>query len=138
MQLITYLNFNGTAAEALKFYAEVFQGEIVELLTYGESPMCDQTPPEQRDQVMHAALKIGDAMIFGGDTPLSMFHKPQGFAVAITLEELPRAERIFAALSEGGEVRMPIQETFWAKRFGEVVDRYGTPWILSAGNTMRR
>lgn len=137
MQLITYLNFNGQAAEALKFYAEVFDGQILEMLTYGQSPMCDQTPPELRDKVMHGALKIGDAMIFGGDAPPSLFRQPQGFAVAITIEDLPRAERIFTALSAGGEVRMPIQETFWAKRFGELVDRYGTPWIVSAGNVMR-
>lgn len=136
MQLIAYLNFKGNAAEAFKFYAEVFQGEIVEMLTYGKSPMCDQTPPEMRDKVMHAALKIGDAMVFGGDPPPSMYNKPQGFGVAIAIEDLPRAERIFAALSAGGEVRMPIEETFWAKRFGEVVDRYGIPWLVSAGNKM--
>lgn len=132
MQFVTYLNFNGKCGEAFKFYAEVFGGEL-HMFTYGESPMCDQTPPELRNQIMHAALKVGDAMIMGSDAPPTMYQPAQGFGVAIALEDLPRAERIFHALSQGGQVRMPLEETFWAKRFGDVVDRYGTPWMVSAG-----
>jgi PhnB protein len=133
MQLITYLNFNGTCAEAFKFYQKVLEGELIAMFTHGESPMADQAPPELRDKVMHAALKVGDAMIMGSDAMGEMFNRPQGFAVSIMIDDVARGERIFAALAEGGTVRMALDKTFWAERFGDLVDRFGIPWMVSAG-----
>ena len=132
MQLVTYLNFRGNCREAFKFYAEVFGGKL-DMFTYGDSPMCDQTPPELRNNIMHASLQVEGAMLFGGDPPPEMHQTPQGFGIAIAIEDIERAERIFNALAQGGQIRMPLQETFWAKRFGDLVDRFGTPWMVSAG-----
>jgi PhnB protein len=133
MQLITYLNFNGTCAEAFKFYQKVLEGELIAMFTHGESPMADQAPPELRDKVMHAALKVGEAMIMGSDAMGKSFNQPQGFAVSIMLDDVARGARIFAALAEGGTVRTALHKTFWADSFGELVDRYGILWMVSAG-----
>jgi len=134
MELTPYLLFDGTCAEAFKFYEKCLEGQLIAMFTHGESPMGDQTTPELRDKIMHAALKVGDAMILGSDVPSGMYQRPQGFSVSLSIDDVARGERIFAALAEGGQVRMPLQATFWAKSFGDVVDRFGTPWMISAGS----
>jgi PhnB protein len=133
MQLMTYLTFDGTCREAFTFYAKVLDGRVTTMMTHGDSPMADQTTPELRDKVMHAELTVGDQMLFGTDG-MGPYRKPQGFSVTIAIDDVARAQRIFQALSEGGEVRMPFEETFWAKGFGDLVDRFGTPWMISAGD----
>ena len=133
MDLTAYLNFNGTCAEAFRFYAETLGGTIEFMQTFGESPMADQTPPEYRDQIMHVRLKAGDSVLYGSDTPPGMEAKPAGFAISIGLNDRAQAERIFNTLAEGGQVHMPLADTFWADRFGMLTDRYGTPWMVNSG-----
>lgn len=133
MQITTYLQFQGSCAEAFAFYAKLFDGKVTTAMTFGGSPMAEHMPPEWRDKIMHSELKLGSSMLMGTDAPPDRFQAGQGFSVAITLDDIGRAERIFAALAEGGKVRMPLQQTFWAARFGDVVDRFGTPWMISAG-----
>jgi PhnB protein len=87
--------------------------------------------PELADKIMHARLDVGDQMILGSDVPPEHFQKAQGSAVCLEVDDVEKAERIFRELSEGGDVKMPIQETFWAKRYGHVVDRFGTPWMIN-------
>jgi PhnB protein len=131
MKINPYLNFNGQCAEAFRTYERVLGGKITFMQTHGESPMADQVGPEWQDAVMHTTLEVGDQVIMGSDAPPPYFEKPQGFSVSIVLGDPAEAERIFAGLSEGGQVRMPMQKTFWAERFGMCVDRFGIPWIVN-------
>jgi PhnB protein len=93
--------------------------------------MAAQMPPEMRDKVMHVSLEAKGATLMGSDAPPDRFKPAQGFAVSVNVDTADEAERIFAALSEGATVGMPIQETFWATRFGMLVDRFGTPWMVN-------
>ncbi|HEU0154750.1 MAG TPA: VOC family protein [Stellaceae bacterium] len=131
MQLNPYLAFNGECEAAFKFYERCLGGKIVMMLKNGESPMADQTPPDRRDQIMHARLVAGDAVLMGSDAPPGHYEKAKGIMVTLGVEDPAEAERIFAALSEQGSVQMAIQETFWASRFGMLTDRFGIPWMVN-------
>jgi len=130
MKVTPYLNFNGTCEDAFKTYERVLGGKIAAIFTFGTSPMAKRYP-ELADKIMHARLDVGDQMILGSDVPPEHFQKAQGSAVCLEVDDVEKAERIFRELSEGGDVKMPIQETFWAKRYGHVVDRFGTPWMIN-------
>jgi len=106
-------------------------GKIIAMMTYGDSPMPEQTSSESRDQIMHVHLAVDDMVLMGSDAPSNHFEKPQGFSVSLQFDDTVEAERIFHALAEKGMVQMPIQETFWAARFGMVVDQFGTPWMIN-------
>ena len=80
---------------------------------------------------MHARMTVGNAVLMDADAPPQFFSQPQGFSVSISVKDADEAQRIFTALAEGGTVRMPLQETFWAKRFGMLIDRFGTPWMVN-------
>ncbi|MBV9881187.1 MAG: VOC family protein [Gemmatirosa sp.] len=131
MRFNAYLNFAGQCAAAFRFYEQLFGGKIEMMQTHGESPMADQVPPEWQDAVMHVRLAVGDQVLMGSDAPPGHFRTPQGFAVSIQLADVAQAERIFAGLAEGGVQTMPLQQTFWAARFGMVTDRFGTPWMVN-------
>ena len=131
MQISTYLFFDGKCAEAFRFYERVLGGKIEFMQTAGESPARDQTPPEQHDTIMHVHMNVGDQVLMASDDPSPHFQKPQGFYVSLAIDEPAEAERIFNELSEGAEIRMPLQKTFWAARFGMLVDRFGTPWMVN-------
>jgi PhnB protein len=135
MQLNPYLNFNGQCETAFKFYEQCLGGKIEATMTYGESPMAEQTPPEWRDKIMHASLIVGDRVLMGADSPPDRYEEPKGLSVLLGIEDPTEAERIFHALAENGTVQMPIQETFWAARFGMVVDRFGIPWMINCERT---
>lgn len=133
MQMNPYLSFSGECETAFKFYEQCLGGKIEALLTYGNSPMAEETPPELQDKIMHAHLTVGDQNLMGGDSPPEMQEEPKGFSVMLQFDDPKEAERVFEALAENGTVRMPIQETFWAKRFGMLIDRFGTPWAINGG-----
>ena len=131
MQLTTYLNFDGQCAEAFRFYEKCLGGKIEVMMPYGESPMAGQVGPEMSSRILHASLRVGELWLMGADVPSEGFQRPQGFSVMIGLDKVEKAERVFDALSKGGTVRMALQETFWAARFGMLVDRFGTPWMVN-------
>ncbi|HTM37009.1 MAG TPA: VOC family protein [Terriglobales bacterium] len=131
MQLNPYLNFKGHCEEAFKSYEKSLKGNIEFLMRNGESPMADKTPPDQKNNVLHATLRFGDQVIMGADAPPEYYEKPQGFSISITVKEVQEAERIFNELSAGGSVRMPLQKTFWAQRFGMFTDRFDIPWMIN-------
>jgi PhnB protein len=133
MQLNAYLNFSGQCAAAFKFYESCLGGKIAFMMTYGDSPLAAQTPPEQLDAILHATLHVGDAVLMGADAPPEHFQTPQGFSVTIAIDDPLEADRIFEALAENGTIRMPIQQTFWATRFGMLVDQFGIPWMINCG-----
>ncbi len=129
MQINAYLNFDGQCREAFDFYGRVLGG-TVKMMTMEESPMGGQVGPEWKGRIMHARLEVGDQAIMASDTPPGQPPSPQGMWVSIQVPEPAEAERIYNALLEGGRATMPMQETFWAPRFGMLVDRYGTPWMV--------
>ena len=133
MKLSTHLTFNGQCRAAFDLYRQCFGGEFVTMLTYGDSPMAAQTPPEWRDKIMHAALKIGEEVLAGVDLPSKDFQPPRGFFVLIEVVNPEEAERIFHSLAVNGTIHMPMQQTFWAQRFGVLVDQFGIPWEINCG-----
>jgi PhnB protein len=127
------LLFNGECAAAFALYAQCLGGTLTFRLTWGDSPMADQAPPEWRDKLLHATLNLGGTTISGGDVLPGQYECPQGFQLQLNLEDAAAAERIFTQLADGGQVTVPLQQTFWAQRFGSVVDRFGIPWAVNCG-----
>src|SRR5271166_203400 len=117
MQLNPYLTFDGRCEAAFKFYEKVLGGKIEAMMTYGSSPMADQSPPEWRGKIMHARMTVGDKMLMASDAPPDRYQPMTGFSVTLGIDDPAEAERIFHAPSEAGTVQMPIQKTFWAARF---------------------
>ncbi len=130
MKINTYLAFDGNCGEAFKFYEKCLGGKA-ELMKYGDSPMADQTPAGYEDKIMHAHLQVGDQSLMGADSPVGMFHGNHGFSVSISVTDPAEAERIWAALSEGANVHMPLAKTFWSPAFGMLVDHFGIPWMVN-------
>jgi PhnB protein len=131
MQLNTYLTFNGQCEAAFKFYAMVLGGKIEAMMPHEGSPMAEHVPPEWRTKIMHARLSVGDTILMGSDATPDHYEPMKGFSVSLGIDNPGEAERVFHALAESGSVQMPIQETFWAARFGMLVDRFGTPWMIN-------
>lgn len=131
MDVAPYLSFDGTCAEAFDFYAKTLGGEVDFRMTYGESPMAEQTPDSHKGRIMYTSLRLGDRAIMGADAPPQWFSKPQGFSVAINDPDTARMAAIFARLAEGGTTIMPFAPTFWTDGFGMCIDKYGTPWLVN-------
>ncbi len=131
MQLNPHLSFNGKCEAAFKFYEQVLGGTTLLMMKYGDSPMAAKMPPESRNNIMHARLKVGDMLLMGADAPPQFYEPMKGMVVTLGVDTPAEAERVFKALSENGTVRMPIQETFWAQRFGMLTDQFGTPWMVN-------
>ena len=131
MRLNPMLTFNGQCEAAFKFYEQCLGGKIVTMLTYRNSPMAEQVSSEWLDKILHTTLNVDDTVLMGCDTPPEHFQEAKGISVVIGIADAADAERIFHALAEGGTVQMPIQQTFWAVRFGMLLDRFGIPWMIN-------
>jgi PhnB protein len=132
----TYLNFAGTCEEAFTHYETILGGKIIAMMKARGTPMEKGVAEEFWDKIMHARMTVGSMVIMGSDAPPGHFKSPQGFSVNIGVETPAEADRIYAALAEGGTQIMPIAETFWAHRFGMCVDRFGTPWMVNCEKPM--
>lgn len=127
-----YLMFGGNCREAFTYYQGVFGGELT-LLTMKDMPPGMDFAPEQADLIMHAALMFGDNLLMASDDPTTdSFGPVQGMCVNYAVAEVAEAQRVFAALADGGKVTAPIEETFWSPAFGMCIDRFGTPWMVNA------
>jgi PhnB protein len=131
VKLNPYLNFNGECAAALKFYEEALDGKVAFSMTWGEMPGAEQLPAETHKLIMHATLNVGDDTVMCADSPPGQYKKPTGMNVSIHVKDVPEGEHIFNTLSEGGNVTMPFQKTFWSPGFGMCVDRFGIPWMVN-------
>ena len=123
-----YLTFNGNCREAMEFYAKALDGHL-NLMTWAEAP---EPPPEGADRVMHSRLMLRDGVLMASDTPAGQPPTPIGRNAGLSIECSSREEeeRIFAALSAGGHVTMPLQDTFWGAHYGMLTDKFGTWWML--------
>lgn len=131
MELSPYLLFDGNCETAFRRYEGILGGKIEALLTYEGTPAAGQVPSHWLKKILHARLTVGDEALMGSDAPPDRFESMKGFSVTLSVQNPQEAERIFNALAEGGTVRMPIGETFWALRFGMLVDQFGTPWMIN-------
>ena len=103
------------------------------MLTWGDSPMAGEAPPGWGEKILHARITIGGTDLIAADALPQTYKPPQGFAVLLGMDDPVDAERVFHALAENGSVQMPIQKTFWAERYGGLIDRFGIPWEINCG-----
>jgi PhnB protein len=135
MQVQPYLFFDGRCEEAVNFYRDAMGAEVLMLMRFKESP----DAAEQKkfvaagtgDKVMHAALRIGDTIVMASDGHCTGKPEFKGFSLSLTVPNEADADRTFATLADGGDVRMPLAKTFWSPRFGMVADRFGMGWMIS-------
>ena len=130
MKINAYLNFDGQCAEAFHFYGRVLGGKVT-TMPMEEAPGHGDLGPEWKGRTIHARLDAGDQQLYGSDSPPGQHRQPQGLWVSVQVSTPEETERIFNALADGGTSVMPLQETFWSPRFGMVVDRFGTPWMVN-------
>lgn len=128
MKLTTYVNFAGRCREAFGYYEQHLGGKITMMMTHGEGPNADASPPEWKAAVLHARIAIGETELSAADIPNA---EPMRSAyLTLTVGSIEEAERVYAALSEGGEIFMPIAETFFAVRFAQLRDKFGMNWMI--------
>jgi PhnB protein len=135
MQVTPHVTFNGQCEAAFQFYEKRLGGKVLLMMTYGDSSMAGQAPPHWQNKILHASFSLGATVFSGGDAPPDVYRKPQGFSLSLHLDNAVEADRIFNALSENGEVQMPLQETFWALRFGMLIDQFGVPWMINCSGS---
>jgi Uncharacterized protein conserved in bacteria len=131
MHVTTYLSFNGQCEAAFTLYERVLGGRLGPIFRYAGSPMADTVPPEWQNKIMHASLTIGEHVVMGGDPAPDSYEEPKGFSLSINMKSAPEADRIFRELATDGRVLVPLEKTFWAERFGMVIDRFGIPWMIN-------
>ena len=133
-QLDTYLFFDGTCAEAMRFYEKALGGKIEMMMTHAEAPPSAGVPPGSPDRILHASLKLGDRILMASDSmPGEQDHGMHGFALSLSYPTPAEGKKIFDALAVGGKVTMPMGPTFWVESFGMLVDRFGTSCMINAG-----
>jgi PhnB protein len=128
MKLSPYLNFNGTCESAFEFYAKVFDGELSEISRYDGAPL--PIPSGMEQKVMHVSLKFEDNEFMGSDD-LQANEMPINSQIMLSFMEVFVMDRVFSDLSEGGEITMPLQDTFWGARFGTITDKFGIRWMFN-------
>jgi PhnB protein len=136
MKVQPYLFFDGRCEEAAEFYRRVLGAEVVMLMRYKESPEPQQpgmVPPGSEDKVMHMTLRIGESTLMASDGRCTGLEKFQGFSLSLDARDVADAERLFNALSDGGQVQMPLTPTFFSPSFGMVADRFGMSWMIMVG-----
>jgi PhnB protein len=130
MEVEPYLFFEGRCEEALEFYRSALGAEVTALMRFKDSPDPGMCPPGAEDNVMHAVVRIGDTTVMVSDGMGTGQLAFQGFSLALSLTDKAEAERFFTALSDGGQVQLPLDETFFSPLFGMVADRFGVSWMV--------
>jgi len=130
MKLETYLNYGGNCAEAFRFYEQHLGGKITTMMTHGEQPGLNQVPAELKNTIMHARITIAGTELMGSDVPPDKFQPMRSVYLSLSVDSTEEAERLHALLSDGGQIFMPMQETFFAHRFSMLRDKFGTSWMI--------
>ena len=130
MKLNTYLNYGGNCEQAFRFYEQHLGGKITQLSRHGDNPAAGNVPEDWKNAVLHARIAIGGTELFGADIPPDRFQPMRSAYLSLTVDSSVEADRIYALLTDGGQIFMPMQETFFAHRFAMFRDRFGTSWLL--------
>ena len=133
MPIDPYLFFEGRCEEAVEFYRKALGAKVEMMMRYKDSPEPPppgMVPPGSENKVMHASLRIGDAVVMASDGNCSGKPKFDGIMLSITAKNVAEVDRYFNALADGGQVQMPLAKTFWSPRFGMVADRFGVGWMV--------
>ena len=131
MQMHPYLSFKGQCEAAFKFYEQSLGGQMGLIFRYAGSPLADQVPADWQDKIVHGSLTLGEAVLMGADVAPEQYEEPKGFSLSLQIKSTAHAERIFHDLAQDGRIVLPLEKTFWAARFGMVVDRFGIPWLIN-------
>jgi PhnB protein len=129
-KLHTYLNYGGNCEQAFRFYKEHLGGKITVMMTHGQQPGAKDVPPEIKNTILYVRMTLGETEIMASDVPPDRFKPMRSVYLSLSLPSTEEAERIYALLSNGGEIFMPMQETFFAFRFGMLRDKFGTSWMI--------
>ena len=130
MPVQPYLFFNGRCEEAIEFYGRALGAEVMMLMRFKQAPDQSMIQPGNGEKIMHARLRIGDAIVLVSDGMCSGETKFEGFSLTLSVKSVEEADRRFNALADGGQVRMPLGKTFFSPRFGMLADRFGMGWIV--------
>jgi PhnB protein len=131
MDLCPYLSFKGECEAALRFYEQCLGGRLGPIFRYAGTPFADQVPADWEDKVMHGSVTVGEQVLMAADVAPERYEEPRGFSLSLQIQSAADAEQVFQGLAQGGRVVMPLEKTFWAARFGMVVDRFGIPWLIN-------
>lgn len=141
MKVMAQLAFNGNCRQAFQYYEQVLKGKIVVMNAHGNTtemgdtkdvPLPPGSKPSAPEHIRFAQLQVGDGALLANDVPADEFEPMRGFNIALHTNSVAEATRIFDALAEGGQVSTPLTEVAWAPRFGQLVDRFGVPWLILA------
>ena len=130
MKLHTYLNYGGNCEQAFRFYEQHLGGKVTMMMTHAEQPAPNNVPPDWQKAILHARMTIGETEIMGSDVPPERFQPMRSVYLSLTVTSTDEAERIYALLSDSGQIFMPMQETFFASRFAMLRDKFGTSWMI--------
>jgi len=130
MKVLTYLNYGGNCRQAFEFYQQHLGGKITMLTTHGEQPDASKVPPDWKNAVLHARIDIGGTTILAADIPPDRFQPMRSAYLSLMTDTADEADRAYALLTDGGQIFMPMAETFFAKRFAMLRDRFGTSWMI--------
>jgi len=130
MKLHTYLNYGGNCEQAFRFYEENLGGKITMMMTQDQQPGANKVPPELQKAILYARMTIGETELMGSDVPPDKFQPMRSVYLSLTTSSTEEAERIHSLLSGGGQIFMPMQETFFAHRFSMLRDKFGTSWMI--------
>lgn len=130
MKLNTFLNYGGNCKEAFQFYQQHLGGKIMVMMTHADQPDKTNIQPGWEKAIMFAQMTLGETELMGADVPGDRFQPMRSVYLALTVASPEEAERIYALLSEGGQIFMPMQETFFATRFGQLRDKFGASWMI--------
>lgn len=132
MQMHPYLSFQGNCEAAFQFYAQSLGGKLGSIFRYAGTPLAEQVPADWQEKIMHGSVTVGGQVLMGADVAPGSYEEPKGFSLSLQIQGAAEAERVFHALAQNGRVVLPLEKTFWAVRFGMVVDRFGVPWLINA------
>ena len=131
MQMNPYLSFKGECEAAFKFYEQCLGAQVGEIFRYRGTPLESQVPADWSDKVMHGSVRFGDQVFMAADVAPNHYEQPKGYSLSIHLNNTEDAERIYRELAKDGKVVVPLEKTFWAARFGMVVDPFGIAWMIN-------
>jgi len=131
MEMTAYLSFKGDCEAAFKFYERCLGAEPGAIFRYAGSPIAHHVPADWSDKVMHGSVTVGGQVIMAADVAPEQYEEPKGFSLSLQMKNVEDAERIFRDLATEGRVVLSLEKTFWAERFGMVVDRFGIPWLIN-------